>query len=153
MKAPSRQVLLAEDSPLDAEMVLDVLSKHQLAGKVVHVRDGVEALDFLHRRGEFAGHGGGLPAVVLLDLKMPRMGGIEVLREIRGDPHIKYVPVVVMTSSSEEQDMTRCYQLGANGYVVKPLDFREFAEAVRLVAGFWALVNEPPPRALHLPQP
>ena len=149
MKKMMHRILLAEDSPLDAEMVLCVLGQSHLAEHVVHVRDGVEVLDFLLCRGEFVRRPDELPAVLLLDLKMPRLGGIEVLREIRGDPRTRYLPVVVMTSSNEERDMTQSYQLGANGYVVKPLDFPAFAETIRLVGGFWARINAPPPHTLH----
>jgi CheY-like chemotaxis protein len=140
-----RQILLAEDSPRDAEMVMDALDQYQLANEVIHVRDGAEALDYLHRRNDYAKRKPGLPGVVLLDLKMPKVDGLEVLRQIRGEPTLKFLPVVVMTSSREEQDLVRSYELGVNGYVVKPVDFHEFIEAVRMIGGYWAVVNEPPP--------
>lgn len=145
MTVTVRQILLAEDSSRDAELVLDALDQQKLANEVVHVRDGAEALDYLHARGAYAGRPNGLPAVLLLDLKMPKVDGLEVLRQIRADSKLKFLPVVVMTSSREEQDLVRSYELGVNGYVVKPVDFHEFMDAVRMVGGYWAVVNEPPP--------
>jgi two-component system response regulator len=146
-----RQILLAEDSARDAELVLDALDEYKIANEFIHVHDGAEALDYLHQRGAFANRPNGLPAVVLLDLKMPKVDGLEVLRQIRADPKLKFLPVVVMTSSREEQDLVRSYELGVNGYVVKPVDFHEFMEAVKMVGGYWAVVNEPPPAALSSP--
>ena len=140
-----RRILLAEDSDRDAELVLDALDQHNLVNEVMRVRDGAEALDYLHRRGEFAGRPNGNPAVVLLDLKMPKVDGLEVLRQIRNDPQLKLIPVVVMTSSREEQDLVKSYELGVNAYVVKPVNFAEFVDAVKQVGAFWAVVNEPPP--------
>jgi two-component system response regulator len=143
--AASKRILFAEDSPRDAELALDALAENHLANEVVHVRDGAEALDYLHRRGPFADRSNGQPAVVLLDLKMPKVDGLEVLREMKSDPHLKLIPVVVMTSSREEGDLLRSYELGVNAYVVKPMKFQEFVEAVRQVGSFWAVFNEPPP--------
>ena len=140
-----RRILLAEDSDRDAELALDALDQHNLVNEVTRVRDGAEALDFLYRRGQFAGRPDGNPAVVLLDLKMPKVDGLEVLRQIRNDPQLKFIPVVVMTSSREEQDLIRSYELGVNAYVVKPVNFSEFVDAVKQVGAFWAVVNEPPP--------
>lgn len=140
-----KRILLVEDSPRDAEMALDALAAYNLANEVVHVRDGAEALDYLYRRGEFTGRASGQPAIILLDLKMPKVDGLEVLRQIKGDPQLKIIPVVVMTSSREEQDLVNSYQLGTNGYVVKPVKFQEFVEAVKQVGAFWAVLNEPPP--------
>src|SRR3979409_979567 len=140
-----KQILLAQDSPADAELALDALAENHLANEVVHVRDGAEALDYLYRRGAFAGRTNGEPAGVLLDLKMPKGDGLEVLRTIKADPHLKLIPVVVMTSSREEGDMLRSYQLGVNAYVVKPMNFHELVDAVRQVGSFWAIINEPPP--------
>lgn len=140
-----KRILLVDDSPHDTELALDALEQHHLANEVVALRDGAEALDYLHRRGEFAGRPNGQPAVVLLDLKMPKVDGLEVLRQMKSDPQLKLIPVVIMTSSREEQDVLSSYQLGVNGYVVKPLDFHEFTDAVKLVGAFWAVVNEPPP--------
>ena len=118
-----------------------------MANEVVHVRDGADALDYLYQRGQFAGRPDGQPALVLLDLKMPKVDGIEVLR--KGDPALKTIPVVMMTSSPEEQDLVNSYQLGVNGYVVKPVKFHEFVDAVKQVGAFWAVINEPPPGSLQ----
>ncbi len=141
----ARRILLAEDSPQDAELTLEVFKEYHVMNVVVHVRDGAEALDYLHRRGEFAGRADDLPALVLLDLKMPKVDGLDVLREMKGDPRLKVVPVVVMTSSGEDRDLRRCYELGVNAYVVKPVKFAEFAEAVKQLSTFWVLLNEPDP--------
>lgn len=143
------RILLAEDSARDAEMVLDALATNHLANEVVHVWDGAEALDYLYRRGPFAGRSNGQPAVVLLDLKMPKVDGLEVLRVLKGDPELKLIPIVIMTSSREEGDLLRSYELGVNAYVVKPMKFQEFVEAVKQVGSFWAVINEPPPGSLY----
>ena len=140
-----KRILLVEDSPRDAEMILDALDAHQLANGVVHVRDGADALDYLYRRGPFAGRSDGQPALILLDLKLPKVDGLEVLRQIKGDAALKMIPVVMMTSSREEQDLLNSYQLGVNAYVVKPLKFHDFVEAVKQVGMFWAVINEIPP--------
>ena len=142
------RILLVEDSPRDAELALEALEAHHLANEVFHVRDGSDALDYLYRRGPFAGRPNGQPALVLLDLKMPKVDGMEVLRQIKGDPALKMIPVVVMTSSREDQDLLNSYQLGANAYVVKPVQFHAFVDAVKQVGGFWAVINEPPPGSL-----
>lgn len=139
-----RRIVLVEDNPRDAELTLNAL-KRIVANDVVHLRDGAEALDYLFRRGAFASRPTDQPAVVLLDLKMPKVDGFEVLRAIKGDPGLKTIPVVMMTSSREEQDLVRSYAAGVNAYVVKPLKFAEFADAVRQLGAFWALLNEPPP--------
>ena len=139
-----QRILLVEDSPRDAELVLEALKANNLANEVVHVRDGADALDYLYRRGAFADRPRGRPVVVLLDLKMPKVDGMEVLRQIKGDPALKAIPVVVMTSSREEQDLVASYDLGVNAYVVKPVQFNEFVDAVKHVGGFWAILNEPP---------
>ena len=138
------RILLVEDSPMDAELALKALAAYHLANEVLHLRDGAEALDYLHRRGAYEGWMDGQPALILLDLKMPRVDGLEVLRHVKGDPHLKTVPVVVMTSSREDQDLIDTYELGVNAYVVKPVKFPEFVEAVRQVGAFWAILNEPP---------
>jgi CheY-like chemotaxis protein len=145
MNIPLKRILLVDDSPRDTELTLDALAQNNLANEVVALRDGAEALDFLYRRGQFADRTNGQPAVVLLDLKMPKVDGIEVLRQIKSDPQLKMIPVVVLTSSREEQDLVNSYQLGVNAYIVKPVEFQEFVEAVKQVGAFWAVVNEPPP--------
>ena len=142
-----KRILLAEDSDRDAELTLNALAQHNLANEIERVRDGAEALDYLYRRGQFSSRPNGHPAVVLLDLKMPKVDGLEVLRQIRSDPQLKLIPVVVMTSSREEQDVVSSYELGANAYVVKPVKFNEFVNAVKQVGVFWAIINEPPPGA------
>jgi CheY-like chemotaxis protein len=140
-----RRILLAEDSAADVELTLEALSQHRLANEVVVVRDGAQALDYLFRRGEYAGRPEGNPAVVLLDLKMPRVDGLEVLRQVKADESLRAIPVVMLTSSREEQDLVESYRLGVNAYVVKPVDFGRFVDAVKQVGMFWAVVNEPPP--------
>jgi CheY-like chemotaxis protein len=140
-----KQILLAEDSDRDAELTISALVKHSLVNNIQRVRDGVEALDYLYRRGQFSDRPGGDPAVVLLDLKMPRVDGLEVLCQIRSDPQLKLIPVVMLTSSPQDQDVRRSYELGASAYVVKPVDFDEFVQAVKLVGMFWASINQPPP--------
>ena len=144
--SPLKRILLAEDNPNDIELTLSALEEYNLANEVVIVRDGVEALDYLFQRGKFAGHPNGVPAVILLDLKMPRMDGLETLRQIRSEALFKHVPVVMITSSREEQDLIRSYELGVNAYVVKPVDFQKFVECIKQIGFFWALINEPPPR-------
>jgi CheY-like chemotaxis protein len=144
MKAELKRVLLAEDNPHDLELTLEALTTHKLANEVVVVRDGAEALDYLYRRCAYQDRAPGLPALLLLDLKMPKVNGLEVLRIVKGDPALRALPVVVLTSSREEQDLVRSYDLGVNGYVVKPVDFGEFLTAVQSIGGFWALLNELP---------
>jgi CheY-like chemotaxis protein len=143
--APLKRILLAEDNDRDVELTLAALDEHNLANEVVVARDGAEALDYLYARGKFAGHANGLPVVVLLDLKMPKVDGLEVLRMMRNDPEIRHVPVVMVTSSREEQDLVHSYELGVNAYVVKPVDFQKFVESVKQIGMFWAIINEPPP--------
>ncbi len=139
------RILLVDDSPRDREMALEALAANNLANEVVPLRDGVEALDYLYRRGEHAARPPGNPAVILLDLKMPRLDGLEVLRQVKQDPAFRRIPVVVMTSSREEHDLVKSYDLGVNAYVVKPVRFQEFVEAVRQLGAFWAVLNVPPP--------
>jgi CheY-like chemotaxis protein len=141
-----RRIVLVEDSSRDAELAMNALRRH-VANEIVHLRDGAEALDYLYRRGAFKAIPPEQPAVVLLDLKMPKVDGLEVLRQVKGDAALKTTPVVVMTSSREEQDIVRSYQLGVNAYVVKPVKFGEFVEAVKQLGVFWALINELPPRS------
>lgn len=143
-----KRILLAEDDPKDVELTLTALAEHNLVNEVAVVRDGAEALDYLQRRGPFAMRGEGDPVVVLLDLKMPKVSGIEVLRRMKSDDGMKVIPVVVLTSSQEVRDLDECYKLGVNAYVVKPVQFSDFVEAVKQVGAFWALLNEPPPGSL-----
>ena|ERR1051325_9528758 len=148
-----KHILLVEDSVRDVELTLAALAENNLANGVAVARDGVEALDYLYCRGKFAGRTDGLPAVMLLDLKMPRMNGLEVLRQIKSDPKLKAIPVVMMTSSREEPDLSKSYELGVNAYVVKPVGFQEFTDAVRQIGAFWAVINEPPPQGKAEYQP
>ena len=146
-----KKILLVDDSPRDLEMTLNALKQHNLANEIKTLRDGAEALDYMYRRGEFATRTDTDPAVILLDLKMPRVDGLEVLRQLKADPRFKMIPVVVMTSSREDHDLAKCYALGVNAYVVKPLTFQEFIEAVRSLGAFWAVLNEPPPLGSNPP--
>jgi len=139
-----RTILLAEDSPADAEMAIDALKEARLANPIVHVEDGVEAMDYLLRRGAFANREEGLPAVLLLDIKMPRMDGLEVLKEIRNTEELKRLPVVILSSSREESDLARSWDMGVNAYVVKPVDVDQFFGAVQTLGKFWALINQAP---------
>jgi CheY-like chemotaxis protein len=141
----SETILLAEDDPLDVELTLAALEEHHLAHKVAVVSDGEKALDYLYRRGEFATRAGGNPILVLLDLKMPKVGGLEVLKTIKADQYLKTIPVVVLSSSREAPDLVECYKHGVNAYVVKPVGFAEFTTAVKQLGIFWAGINEPPP--------
>ena len=143
--AELRPILLAEDSPRDAELTLAALDRCQLCNEVIVVRDGAEALDYLRARGRFAGRATRDPAVVLLDLKMPKVTGIEVLEQVRADASLRHIPVVMLTSSREEKDVVRSYELGVNAFVVKPVEFGEFFQAIRDLGMFWAILNEPPP--------
>jgi CheY-like chemotaxis protein len=140
-----KKILLAEDDPNDIELILAALTEHNLANEVVVARDGVEALDYLYQRGQFADRPAGHPVVVLLDLKMPKVDGLEVLRQVKSDPDLKTIPIVVLTSSRQEQDIIESYNLGVNAYVVKPVVFDRFIEVVRQLGLFWVLVNEAPP--------
>ena len=142
---PLGRILIVEDDPNDVELTLMALTEYNLANEVVVARDGQEALDYLYCRGSFSGRSNGNPAVTLLDLKLPKIGGLEVLRQIKSDERLKSIPVVVLTSSHEEKDVMRSYSLGVNAYVVKPVDFHEFVNAVRELGVFWAVINQPPP--------
>jgi CheY-like chemotaxis protein len=144
-----RRVLLVEDSPKDVELTLEALGEHRLANEVVVVHDGAEALDYLSQRGAYASRAPGNPAVVLLDLKMPKMDGLEVLRRMRGDDKLRTIPVVMLTSSNEERDVVESYQLGVNAYVVKPVGFMEFIAAIKNLGLFWAVLNQPPPQNIR----
>ena len=139
-----RTILLAEDNAADAEMAIDALREAKLANPVVHVEDGVEAMEYLLAEGAFADRPRGDPAVVLLDIKMPRLDGLEVLKRMRSQEHLKRIPVVILSSSREESDLVRSWDLGVNAYVVKPVDVHQFFTAVQTVGRFWAVLNEPP---------
>jgi len=141
------RILLAEDDPNDVELILAALAEHNLANKVEVVRDGAEALDYLFRRGKFATRPDLNPVVVLLDLKMPKVNGLEVLHKIKTDEKLKTVPVVALTSSRESPDVKRCYEYGVNAYVVKPVGFPDFINAVKQLGVFWAVLNQPPVHA------
>jgi CheY-like chemotaxis protein len=140
-----RSILLVEDNPNDVELTLTALKEAKLANTIVVVNDGEQALDYLFRRNQFAGRDLVQPAVILLDLKMPKIDGHEVLRQIRANPELRLVPAVVLTSSKEEKDLYESYSKGANSYVVKPVDFEEFVTAIGKLGVFWAVLNEPPP--------
>ncbi len=148
-----KRILLVEDSREDVELTLAALSDAHLANEVIVVRDGQEALDYLNRQGDYALRTPGNPAVVLLDLKLPKLSGLDVLASIRRDPELRMVPVVMLTSSKEDRDLTESYQLGVNAYVVKPVNFRDFAAALKELGLFWAVINEPPPGTLRRGRP
>jgi CheY-like chemotaxis protein len=148
-----KRILLAEDDENDVDLTLTALGENNLANGVDVVRDGQEALDYLFRRGAYTQRGAADPVVLLLDIKMPKVDGLEVLRQVRGDPGLATLPVVILTSSREEQDLIRCYQLGVNAYVVKPVAFEDFSKAVKELGIFWALINEPPPRSAAASSP
>jgi DNA-binding response OmpR family regulator len=145
MDADLKRILLVEDDPKDAELTLTGLAEYNLANEVDVVRDGEEALDYLYRRRGHHSRPNGNPAVLLLDLKLPKIDGFEVLQQIRADEKLSMIPVVILTSSHEERDLVRSYELGVNAYVVKPVDFHEFVNAVKRLGMFWAVINEPPP--------
>jgi len=145
MATEFHSILLAEDNPKDVELTLAALETHNLANDVVVVEDGAEALDYLHRKGKYQMRPNGNPALVLLDLKMPKVDGIEVLRTLRSDEFLKKIPVVILTSSKEESDIVLSYELGVSSYVVKPVNFQEFVDTVSKLGVYWALINEPPP--------
>ena len=142
-----KRILLVEDNPNDIELTLEALAAHNLANSVVVARDGEEALDYLYQRGGFAARAPGKPFVILLDLKLPKVDGHEVLRRIRADENMKLIPVVILTSSREEKDLVQGYRNGANAYVVKPVDFHDFLDAMKSLGVFWAVLNEAPPSA------
>ena len=144
-----KPILLVEDNPKDVELSLVALGKTQLANEVVVVRDGAEALDYLRCAGEYSERAQGNPAVVLLDLKLPKIDGLQVLEQIKRDPDLQAIPVVILTASREEKDLLRSYKNGVNAYVVKPVSFKEFISAIQDLGVFWALLNEPPPGSLR----
>lgn len=144
MRAEVRRILIVDDSQKDVELTIAALAEKNLANEVVVAEDGVEALDFLYKRGKFINEQGD-PAVILLDIKIPRMNGIEVLRHIRADEKFKLIPVIMVTSSGEEKDLVESYKLGANSYVVKPIDVVQFIDAIKVLGQYWAVINQPPP--------
>ena len=143
------RILMVEDDPKDVELSLTALEEYNLANEVVVVGDGEQALDYLYCRGEFQSRSGENPAVMLLDLKLPKVDGLEVLKQIKADEKLKLIPVVVLTSSKEEKDMVASYKLGVNAYVVKPVDFHDFVNAIKELGAFWAVINEPPPGSVR----
>src|ERR1700685_4548087 len=143
------RILLVEDDLKDVELTLTALDEYNLANEVVVARDGQEALDYLYSRGSFEGRAGQNPAVLLLDLKLPKVDGLEVLQQVKSDEKLKMIPVVVLTSSREERDKVASYKHGVNAYVVKPVDFHEFVNAIKELGVFWAIINEPPPGSVR----
>ncbi len=144
-----KRILLVEDDPRDVELILEALADYNLANEVIVANDGEEALDYLYCRGNFKARHGDNPAVVLLDLKLPKVSGMEVLKQVRSDDKLKMMPVVILTSSREDKDWIESYKLGVNAYVVKPVDFHAFVDAVKDLGAFWAVVNEPPPGSMR----
>ena len=149
----TKRILFVEDNLNDVELTLAALSEHGLSNEVVVVHDGAAALDYLYRRGEYAQRPAGLPVVVLLDIKLPKVDGIEVLRQMRADEVLRIVPVVMLSSSNEQSDLLRSYALGTSAYVVKPMDFFDFVNTVKQLGLFWGLINEPPPGIQRIPRP
>jgi CheY-like chemotaxis protein len=143
------RILMVEDDPKDVELTLTALEEYNLANEVIVTRDGEQALDYLNCRGEYKKRSSGNPAVMLLDLKLPKVDGLEVLKQIKSDGELRMIPVVVLTSSKEEKDMVASYKLGVNAYVVKPVDFHEFVNAIKELGVFWAVINEPPPGSVR----
>lgn len=143
------RILIVEDDPKDVDLTLTALGEYNLANEVVVTRDGEEALDYLFRRGSFATRPTGHPAVVLLDLKLPKVDGLEVLEQMKSDQNLKIIPVVILTSSRQERDLVASYKHGVNAYVVKPVDFHEFVNAIKELGIFWAVINEPPPGSVR----
>jgi CheY-like chemotaxis protein len=143
------RILMVEDDLKDVELTLTALEEYNLANEVIVTRDGEQALDYLYSRGEYKTRSSGNPAVMLLDLKLPKVDGLEVLKQIKSDGELRMIPVVVLTSSKEEKDMVASYKLGVNAYVVKPVDFHEFVNAIKELGVFWAVINEPPPGSVR----
>ena len=144
MNTEVKRILIVDDSTKDVELTISALAENNLANEVVVAEDGEEALDYLYKRGKFTNDSGD-PAVILLDIKMPKMDGIEVLKHIRSDPKFKYIPVIMVTSSREERDLVESYKLGANSYVVKPVDIFQFIDAIKVLGQYWVVINQPPP--------
>ncbi len=145
MSVELKKILLVEDDPDDVELTLEALAEYNIVNTADIAKDGVEALDYLYREGKFASRPCGNPAVILLDLKLPKVDGMQVLEKIRADDQLRMIPVVILTSSREERDLIESYKLGVNAYVVKPVDFHEFIDAVKGLGIFWAMINQPPP--------
>jgi CheY-like chemotaxis protein len=143
------RILIVEDDPKDVDLTLTALEEYNLANEVVVTHDGEEALDYLYCRGTFKTRTNGNPAVVLLDLKLPKVNGLEVLEQMKSDQKLKMIPVVVLTSSRQERDLVASYKYGVNAYVVKPVDFHEFVNAIKELGSFWAIINEPPPGSVR----
>ena len=143
------RILMVEDDPNDVELTMTALEGHNLANEVIVTRDGEEALDYLYRRGKYTTRSSDHPAVILLDLKLPKIDGLEVLRQVKSDDNLKMIPVVVLTSSREENDLVSSYKLGVNAYVVKPVDFHEFVNAIKELGVFWAVINAAPPGSVR----
>ena len=145
MTAEIKKILIVDDSPNDVELTINTLTKNNLANTIDVAEDGEEALDYLYKRGKFSGRDNGNPTIILLDIKMPKMDGIEALKHIRSNPEFKLIPVIMLTSSGEHRDLIESYKLGANAYVVKPVDITQFMEAIKILGQFWAVINQPPP--------
>jgi len=143
------RILMVEDDSKDVELTLTALEDYNLANEVVVARDGEEALDYLYCRGKFSTRSNDNPAVILLDLKLPKVDGLEVLKQIKSDENLRFIPVVVLTSSKEEKDLITSYKLGVNAYVVKPVDFHQFVNAIKELGAFWAVINVPPPGSVN----
>lgn len=143
------RILLVEDDPKDVELTLTALEEYNLANEVIVARDGEEALEYLYLRGKFKTRSSGNPAVMLLDLKLPKVDGLEVLKQVKSEEKLRMIPIVVLTSSKEEKDMVASYKLGVSAYVVKPVDFHEFVNAIKELGVFWAVINEPPPGSVR----
>lgn len=144
MNVEVKRILIADDSPKDVELAIAALAEKNLANEVDVAEDGEDALDYLYKRGKYAAHGIGNPAIILLDIKMPKMNGIEVLKHIRSEPKLKLIPVIMVTSSREEKDLVESYKLGANAYIVKPVDIAQFMESIKTLGQFWAVINQQP---------
>ena len=149
MKAEIKRILIVDDSPNDVELIIATLAENHFANDIVVAEDGEEALDYLYKRGKFA-NVVGVPAVILLDVKMPKINGIEVLKHIRSDAKFKFLPIIMVTSSHEERDIVESYKLGANSYVVKPVDILQFINAIKILGQYWAVINQPPPARMKI---
>lgn len=149
MKAEIKRILIVDDSPKDVELTISTLAENNLANDIAVAEDGEEALDYLYKRGKFA-NVVGVPAVILLDVKMPKINGIEVLKHIRSDAKFKFLPIIMVTSSHEERDIVESYKLGANSYVVKPVDILQFINAIKILGQYWAVINQPPPARMKI---